>query len=260
MSVLSGAETGYGHDPVNESEPRCPVDDWVIGDLPAWSRPHFNELIDILLSAEKPFPCTFAVAGARRETLRFAFVEALDDPTAWAPLVDILVSYLKSYRDLGRNTSLIVMFQTDDKEQSLEKYHQRFWSILQYLHEHDPEPWPADLPADPDDPMWEFAFGGTPIFVVCNTPAHQSRVSRNGTNFLITFQPRWVFEHIGPETKQGRAVRKTIRKRLEDFDSMPPSHFLGDYGNTENREYRQYFLPDTNDSDVPRCPFRPRSP
>jgi len=252
---MSDMQPGPMDDQLPESQSECPIDDWVIGDLPEWSRPHFTELVDTLLSGEKPFPCTFAVAGARKNTLRFAFVEALDDPSAWAPLVDILVTYLKGYRELSRNTSLIVMFRTEDTGQTLEQYHRRFWSILQYLHEQDPEPWPAELPADPDDPMWEFCFGGTPIFVVCNTPAHRARLSRNGSNFLITFQPRWVFEHIGPDTNQGMAARKAIRRRLLAFDNMPPARHLGDYGNPDNREYEQYFLPDTNDSEVPRCPF-----
>ncbi|MDT8913085.1 YqcI/YcgG family protein [Amycolatopsis sp. PS_44_ISF1] len=232
----------------------------VIGELPDWGRECLDELVSTLLSRQSPFPCTFAVAAAKKNTLRFGFIDDLDDEAAWKPLLRILSEYLAEYRDISRDTSLAVFFPPEPGTRTLAEYNAKFWSVLQYLHDNDPGRWPRDLPADAEDPLWEFAFGDTSIFVVCNTPAHATRHSRHSSGFLITFQPRWVFEGLEPETPRGTSARRVIRKRLRAYDGMEPSRHLGDYGNEENREWRQYFLPDDNTSEMPRCPFLNRRP
>lgn len=236
-----------------------PVDklaDCVIGDFPDWGRPCLEELVSTLLSAERPFPCTFAVAAAKKNTLRFGFISDLDDESAWQPLIDILGGYLDEYQSISKDTSLAVLFPPDKQPRTLEEYNKKFWSVLQYLHDNDPDRWPHDVPADPEDSMWEFAFGDTSIFVVCNTPAHTTRHSRHSSGFLMTFQPRWVFEGLEADSGRGTAARRVIRKRLRAFDDMEPSQYLGDYGEQDNREWRQYFLPDDNETELPACPFR----
>ncbi|HEY2203402.1 MAG TPA: YqcI/YcgG family protein [Pseudonocardia sp.] len=172
----------------------------------------------------------------------------------------MLCSYLDTYQSMSRDTSLVVFWRPRERVLALEEYHQKFWSVLRFLHERDPEHWPEDVPDDPDDPMWEFSFGGTSIFVVCNTPAHTVRHSRNSPGFVITFQPRWVFDGLAPETPRGTAARRVIRKRLRAFDGMEPSSALGNYGDPDNREWRQYFLPDRNSDPELGCPFRAGRP
>ncbi|MGK5631058.1 YqcI/YcgG family protein [Streptomyces sp. URMC 123] len=229
----------------------------VIGETPSWGTECIRELRETLLSEESPFPCTFAVSGIKRNTLRFAFVDDLDDERAWEPLPGILSAYLRDFRRLGRETSLVVFFRPEAAPRRLPEYEERFWAVLRHLHERDPEPWPAGVPTDTDDPWWEFSYGGTPIFVVCNTPAHRMRRSRHSPGFFITFQPRWVFEGLGADTPPGAAARRTIRKRLSRFDAVPPSPALGSYGDPDNREWRQYFLPDGPRAHgvAERCPF-----
>lgn len=229
--------------------------DSVIGNLPAWGRSCLTELVGTLLSKNRPFPCTFAVAAAKKSSLRFGFIDDLDDENAWKPLLGLLTTYLSEYRSLSRDTSFAVFFPPDERPRGIEEYNEKFWRILQYLHDNDPGTWPAELPGDPEDAMWEFAFGDDSIFVVCNTPAHTTRHSRHSPGFLITFQPRWVFEGLEPDTPRGMSARRVIRKRLRAYDGMAPSAYLGNYGDPSNREWRQYFLPDDNDSELPRCPF-----
>ncbi|GAA1297068.1 YqcI/YcgG family protein [Saccharothrix xinjiangensis] len=230
-------------------------------DVPEWGIELVRDFNDTLLSRETLFPCTFAVAGLNKATLRFGFVESIDDEEAWYPLLTSLSAYLENYRSLGRDTSFIAFFRPHPVERTLDEYRERFWSVLDFLHRHDPEPWPEGVPRDPDDPWWEFGFGGVPMFVVCNTPAHRRRRSRHSGEMLITFQPRWVFEGIEATTRRGQQARKVIRKRLGDFDGMEPSPHLGSYGDPENREWRQYFLPDDDHEGggrtAERCPFRP---
>jgi uncharacterized protein len=152
-------------------------------------------------------------------------------------------------------TSLVVFFRSAEPVAGLPEYRERFWSVLRYLHEHDPQRWPADIPRDPEDPWWEFSFAGTPIFVVCNTPAHVRRNSRHSPGFLMTFQPRWVFDGLAEGTAKGDAARRVIRERLRRFDDVEPSSLLGACGDPSNREWRQYFLSDGESEDGSSCPF-----
>ncbi|MCX4849518.1 YqcI/YcgG family protein [Streptomyces sp. NBC_00893] len=229
----------------------------VIGDLPSWGVPYATDLLQTLTSTEAPFPCTFAVSAAKKAGLRFGFIDDEHDRRGREVLPDIIRQYLEVYRSISRETSLIVLFRPGQEETGkVGDYYQKFWDVLQFLHEHDSEAWPAEIPKDTDDKHWEFSFGGTPVFVVCNTPAHTARKSRSNPCFMITFQPRWVFEDLDPTTSRGWAARRVIRNRLRAFDGLEPSPELGNYGDPENREWRQYFLFEENDAKAPACPFR----
>lgn len=230
-----------------------------IGRVPPWGEFYAKDLIRALLSSREPFPCTFAVAAAKKDFLRFGFIDSLDDTDAWWPLLDILSNYLKVYQEISRDTSLVVFFPPGDEPLAMVDYYQKFWSILQFLHDNDPEMWPASIPCQIDNGWWEFSFGGVPIFAVCSTPAHDRRKSRGSPTFLITFQPRSVFQGLEADTPRGAAVRRIIRERLRAYDDVEPSPALGAYGDASNREWRQYFLPDDNWDSLPHCPFRHRS-
>lgn len=134
----------------------------------------------------------------------------------------------------------------------MEEYQSLFWSVLRFLNQHDPQAWPADIPQDTEDPLWEFCFNGEPIFVVCNTPAHDKRRSRSAKGFLITFQPRWVFEELKGE--KGEKGRQLVRERLEKYDEVPLHPAMGAYGDEVNREWKQYFITNENTSPA-KCPF-----
>ncbi|MDX6356290.1 MAG: uncharacterized protein QOF98_3193 [Streptomyces sp.] len=151
-----------------------------------------------------------------------------------------------------------MLFRPEEQPSSLDEYFGRFWAVLQFLHDGETEPWPATTPLDPEELWWEFSFGGTEIFVVCNTPAHRSRRSRHNRSFMITFQLRWVFEGLEADTPRGAKARQVIRNRIRRFDGMEPAVDLGNHGPEGNREWRQYFLPDTADDKTASCPFLAR--
>ncbi|KQC36584.1 YqcI/YcgG family protein [Frankia sp. ACN1ag] len=233
--------------------------DLAIGPMPGWGAACARDIMATLRSDTEPFPCVFAVGAAHKGGLRFGFVEDLRDARTWSVLPDILATYLSVYQSISRDTSLVVFFgsgggtagqETDD----VLSYEQRFWSILSYLHDSDGEPWPSDIPTDTDDPGWEFSFRGTPIFVVCNTPAHRRLRSRSNPVFTITFQPRWVFAGLEPTSPRGAAARKVIRERLARMDEVDSTPLLGSYGDPANREWKQYFLRD-DASVAESCPF-----
>lgn len=229
-----------------------------IGWLPPWGVPYTEDLVRTLLSTKEPFPCTFAVAAARKSSLRFGFVEDLHDTDTWWPMVDVLSDYLKIYQEIARDTSLVIVFPPGNTVLKMTEYYRKFWEILQFLHDNDPEPWPASVPREVEDDWWEFSFSGVPIFAVCSTPGHTRRRSRGGPTFLITFQPRWVFEGLEADTPRGDTARRVIRERLRAYDDIEPSPELGAYGDIGNREWKQYFLPDNEETTLPACPFRHR--
>lgn len=70
---------------------------------------------------------------------------------------------------------------------------------------------------------------------------------------MITFQPRWVFDEIFGKGKSTEHSISKVRERLNAFDLVEPSPLLGIYGDSENREYLQYFLEDENVTGA--CPF-----
>lgn len=226
-----------------------------IGAVPDWAAGSVAALRDRLSSTEEVFPCPFAVSANRQRTLRFGFVEDLEDRRTWAPLVDTLGRYLDMARQLGKETAFVVFFRPDGVSRMLDEYNERFWAVLQYLHDHDPSPWPVEIPGDPDTPLWEFSFSGSPTFVVAATPAHELRHSRWSPGLVLTFQPRWVFEGLEASTPRGRTARQVIQKRLRRFDDVDPSPLLSAYGDVEGREWRQYLLPDAENSRWRECPF-----
>jgi len=226
--------------------------------LPEWGPPVLDAFFADLTRSTSPFPCTFGVEAARRGGLRYAFVEDAADPAALLGLRDALTEYLHGYREVGRLTSFVALFRPNSSPAPLEAYARQFWGVLDFLHRHDPLPWPAKVPTDPDDPAWEFCFHGEPVFVVCNTPAHRLRRSRRSAGLVMTFQPRWVFEGIEGHTERGRAARAVIRRRLTNYDAVPPHPSLGDYGDPGNREWMQYFLADVQESPRGGCPLHVR--
>jgi FPC/CPF motif-containing protein YcgG len=214
-----------------------------------WQRVLFAEFEAQMSSEARPFPCVFGVAGYRQDQLRYLFLDPFDVET----LGEQLALFVSECRSHGPNTSLIV-FSRPRPVQTIDAYYRKLWVTLAQLAGLDKSPWPAEIPEQIDHPMWEFSFAGEPIFVVCSTPAHVLRQSRRSSAFMLTFQPRWVFEKMLGTDKTAEAAFGEVRKRLLPYDSTSPSPLLGRYGNHDGREYQQYFLFDDNDVAM-QCPF-----
>ena len=215
----------------------------------SWQSVLFAEFEAQMCSEARPFPCVFGVTGYRQDQLRYLFLDPFDVESLGAQLRQ----FLAEAHSHGPNTSL-VMFTRPRPVQTLDAYYRKLWLTLDLLARLDQSPWPADIPDQIDHPLWEFSFAGEPIFVVCSTPAHVMRQSRRSSAFMLTFQPRWVFERILGTEKAAMAAFADVRQRLIPFDGVPPSPLLGRYGESDGREYRQYFLMDDNQAQA-GCPF-----
>lgn len=222
---------------------------------PAWASTAVDRLCRDMESTSPPFPCTFGVEAFERNTLRFAFVSEPFTDAGLDELARSLSAYLAISSTLGKVTSFIAFFNTADRLERVVDHERMFWRVLQHLHDVDRRPWPGAYPMDPGDPYWEFCFEGEAMFVVCATPAHVARRSRHAECMVVTFQPRFVFRGLEHDTPAGDAVRAIIRRRLLRYDDVPTYPFLAGYGQSDAREWRQYFLPDDNDHVLDRCPL-----
>jgi FPC/CPF motif-containing protein YcgG len=212
-----------------------------------WRREVFDFFSTDMTSETPAFPCVFGAAGFVKDQLRYIFLDDAEEQSI-KQLSESLLSYLKIGRELGPYTSFIA-FMDLERDKDIEEYERLFWNVLNRLHTFDPHEWPDHIPADPSDPKWEFSFASEPMFVVCNTPAHVLRRSRRSKTFMLTFQPRWVFAGV---TQQ---QINYVRKLMKSYDKIPEFPRLGTYGESQNRSWMQYFIPDTNEVEPKRCPF-----
>lgn len=142
------------------------------------------------------------------------------------------------------------------EEQSLEYYRDYFWKVLQYLHENDKETWPKQIAKDPDHYLWEFSFGGEPIFAFGNAPAYKQRKTRHlGNSLVIGFQPRTIFDGLEGDRPKGAYSRQTVRERVEKWDQLPKHPNISHYGDPNHREWKQYFIGDDIEPIKGKCPF-----
>jgi FPC/CPF motif-containing protein YcgG len=182
----------------------------------------------------------------------------MTDKDALLDLGRTLLEYLDSWREHSDRASLVTFFKPPEGELSEAEYHDALWHVLQFLHVHDPEPWPDAIPTDPDDSRWEFSFGGEPMFPTCRAPFYEARKSRYCPIGLeITFQPRALFENLDvtADTAAGKHARDVIQGRLEEYDGVCPHADLGDWGVEGDREWPQYMLSEDERQAPDACPI-----
>lgn len=217
--------------------------------LKKWEQVIFSDFDATICNKDRPFPCIFGVNGYKKDMLRFSFYEEITADT----LSKDLMVFCENYKSYGKQTSFVV-FERPTSVKSIEEYRTRFWNLLNDLNKLDKTPWPLNLPENLDDPQWEFCFHGEPMFIVCNTPAHVNRLSRRSPSFMLTIQPRWVFDDLLDTEIKANNAFSTVTKRLKPYDTVPKSPFLGKYGDPISREWSQYFLDDGEDKEM-SCPF-----
>lgn len=219
-----------------------------------WKNDVFKEFYYTMTNTNEKFPCIFGTVGVKNQQVRYYFSHSPAETPDIHSLAKILEEYVNSARDFGKNTSLVVFFHPSPSSKTIQDYEKYFWQILQKLNQADPSDWPENIPQDTNDHLWEFSFSGEPLFVVCNSPAHKLRRSRYASTFMITFQPRWVFEFL--QHPSGQKSIKAVRDILKTYDDIDIHPELGTYGNKKNKEWLQYYLSDNNEKVTKECPFK----
>jgi FPC/CPF motif-containing protein YcgG len=220
-------------------------------DLPSWLSDEFTTFASVV--SDPTFPCYFGMTGLKKNELRYSFITHDD----WSTLPATMLAFLElmKERPLVRR-GLFVFVEPEKEEKSLEYYRDYFWNILQYLHETDEHPWPAHIPQNPEHYLWEFSFGGEPIFAFGNTPAYKQRKTRDlGNCLVIGFQPRMIFEGLEGNMPKGAYSRQMVRERVEKWDGLPKHPNISHYGDPEHREWKQYFIGDDIKPIIGQCPF-----
>lgn len=227
--------------------------------IPLWSDHVYQEIKTTLSNPD--FPCVFAKEAMKRDAISFCWLDnsnvQVDRPTA----AKAIGTYLDRCSSLPPIESLLetllIVFKPTNEIQSLDSYHKQAWAFLQWLNDHDEKAWPADIPTDPNDPLWSFCFAGVPLFVNVSAPAHAVRRSRNLCSALtLVIQPRANFDLVaGHDHPKGELVREQIRRRMDAFDLIDSPEELGTYGKSENREWHQYVLKESNEPRQDKCPL-----
>jgi len=230
------------------------------GSAPDWVETHFETFRDSMLGRrnDTPFPCYFGIEVMQKKDLLYTAVGSMTEKDALLTFRDTLLEYLEVYPDHADRAPLVTFFKPPAQELAEKDYHERLWNVLQFLHVHDPEPWPEEIPTEPDDPYWEFCFGGEPLFPTSRAPFYEQRMSRYCPIGLeITFQPRSVFDGITADTEAGQQARERIQNRLESYDGVCPHAKIGDWGVDGDREWPQYLLSADEEQAPDTCPMQP---
>lgn len=227
------------------------------GTLPDWAEAHYEEFRATMLGDRDgtPFPCHFGTQSERDGWALYTFVPSTTDEAALAAFRDALLAYLRTFREHSERASLVAFFRDDGCAESAAEWHEAYWRVLQYLHDHDPDPWPDAFPTDPSDHQFEFCFGGEPIFPTARAPCYERRKSRHNPHGLeITVQPRAVFDGITGDTDAGQRARDEIRNRLKAYDDVAVHDQLGNWEDEATHEWPQYMLPD-DERALTTCPL-----
>ncbi len=222
-----------------------------------WQQDAFKHFSNMIADKGNTYPCIPGRQGFLSNNLRFGFTSDPREDGSIEDLAFLLKSYGEISRDTGKYASLVVFFKTPEQFKDnyrVAEFESLFWSVLNRVSAIDEVEWPEDIPTDPSHHEWEFCFHGEPYFAFCATPGHIFRKSRSFPCFMMAFQPRWVFDEINDSTVFGRKLKKAIRKRLADYDDVPIHPDLKWYGQTDNHEWKQYFLSD-DESSPSKCPY-----
>ncbi|MCI0764170.1 YqcI/YcgG family protein [Bacillus sp. TL12] len=220
-------------------------------DIPKWVSREFENFSNVVL--DPTFPCYFGLTALKKNELRYSFLSHDD----WSHLPQTMLSFLQlmNERPVVRR-GFFLFVEPEHEECSLEHYRAYFWKVLQYLHEEDNQLWPKQIPENPNHHLWEFSFGGEPMFAFGNAPAYKQRKTRHlGNSLIIGFQPRIIFDGLEGDRPKGSYSRQMVRERVEKWDQLPKHPNISHYGDPNHHEWKQYFIGDDVEPIEGKCPF-----
>ncbi|MFA9558507.1 YqcI/YcgG family protein [Evansella sp. AB-rgal1] len=219
---------------------------------------YLEKFEETMTDKDNLFPCIPATIGYTLHHFCYGFLGDPRKTETVDELAHVLTEFSKSSKKLGNYTSLIVFYDIPQEMKdsyTIEQYEQLFWNHLSDLTNVDKEKWPEEIPTDPHNSLWEFCFHREKYFMYCATPAHTNRKSRYFPTMMLAITPRWVLTEFNNSPTHAQNIKYHIRARLENYDSISIHPDLNSYGESDNFEWKQYFLRD-DDSSLTKCPFR----
>ncbi len=228
------------------------------GHLSPWGAQAYTAFCEKI--ADPAFPCTFGTIALKKRKICFVFIEESDPSARLEGLVEALTAYAAFITATPLVSAvmqpLAILMPPPSGWTTLDDYFYHSWRLLEAVHRRDPQPWPSRIPEEPEAQGWSFCFNGVPLFVNVKTPLHERRRSRKMPGcYLWLVQAREGFDLVAGNTPQGHAARHRIREKLAAYDDLPIYPALGFHNDPDNRDWKEYFIPETNAPITTVCPF-----
>ncbi|MBA1200996.1 YqcI/YcgG family protein [Pseudomonas capeferrum] len=209
------------------------------------------------LLANPEFPCLFGRKAVAAKTCHIVFARAAHLASDIARGLGDYIRTIEPIPLKQRIGSPLLVFLETRAGSTLAEQQAMAWSVMQEVHLHDPQPWPQQVPRDPDDTQWSFCYAGMPLFINMSFPGHVHMKSRNlGDAIAFVINPRESFDEVASATTEsGQRIRARIRERVREYNEGVMPESLGFFGQEDNFEWKQYQLQEAGSLKPSRCPF-----
>ncbi|QIZ68013.1 YqcI/YcgG family protein [Geobacillus subterraneus] len=123
-----------------------------------WQREAFTAFAANMMNPSRPFPCISVVQAYALGDLRYGFAGDPCNIAAAEELAALLAEFAETSRQAGTYPVLVVFFDTPPElaeGYTVRQFEQLFWQLLSRTSAFDAGGWPADVPLDAHDPLWE---------------------------------------------------------------------------------------------------------
>jgi FPC/CPF motif-containing protein YcgG len=227
--------------------------------LSEWVVKAKEQLVTTITQKCPLFPCFFAPSALTNRTLYYSFIEQKELAQPYRALKDLqeLVSLEMNPKSYA---ALVLFVDTGSHDMSLKGYEQCFWNLLQFIHDHDPEKWPEEIPKNPDDLGWKFCFAGVPLFINAHSSAYKERRTRWAPcDLMLIIQQFANIDHLALHCKDPKSISERIRSYVQIYDGKPISCSFGHhFADPQVHNWKQFWLSEDDAEIDPRaiCPLR----
>ena len=174
--------------------------------LAAFAHQQFRSLV-----LSHHFPCVGAKSAFKSLNYRFGMYGRLNQMETAVAIGEDLVHFIVEQPTMVGPFSTFVASFDNDRALDEETFEGLLWKLLQNLHSMDSTDWDPDVASDPNDPDFEFSYGGQSFFIVGLHPG-ASRYSRRFAWPTLVFNPHHQFESLRRTGKFG-SFQRTVRDR-----------------------------------------------
>jgi len=174
--------------------------------------------------------------------------EALVDGVVYSILDDFLFCAEK----LEPFPVLALFVETERMTIGLKDDEVLFWKLVNRIN-HTRTDW-GSSESDATNPRWLLKYKQTPIFVTGHSPYYRTRLSRYADYCLtLVIQEKQNLTKISQDPAKLKEVMNRIRNLVDKYDKEPRCPLLGFYGSENVFDWKQFWLPDSNEFNDLSC-------